>query len=61
MLRRLRHLKEAIGGLKSSGEVECMTPSQEQWQYLAQVEDLLSVAAKFQRRLEGEKYITGSL
>ena len=60
-LRRLRYLKKAIKALIASDEVNCPVLSDEEWWTLHQVEITLSTMAGFQRALEGEAYVTGSL
>ena len=61
MLRRLRWLKHAIVALHSTDEVDCDMLSKDQWAILHQIEITLTTMAKFQRILEGECYVTGSL
>lgn len=61
MLKRLRFLKPAIMSLKVTGRINCDTPSDDQWIILYQIEVALEPMAKFQRMLEGQCYVTGSM
>ena len=61
MLRRLRFLKEAIGGLQGANEIDCSPPTELQWDILEDVQKTLKAPAELQQVLEGESYITGSL
>ena len=61
MLRRLRWLRPAIMMLHSTGEIDCVVPTGRQWTILYQIEVTLTTMAKFQRILEGEDYVTGSM
>ncbi len=60
-LRRLRFLKKAIRALIASEEVSCKDLTDDEWKILHQVEITLEPMAEFQRILEGESYVTGSL
>lgn len=60
-LRRLRFLKKAIMSLVASEEVKCAVPTEDQWAILHQIEIALEPMAEFQRTLEGDSYVTGSL
>ena len=60
-LRRLRWLKKAIKGLIATGEVSIEDLSADEWLCLHQIEIVLETMAYWQRILEGEKYVTGSL
>jgi len=55
-LRRTRWLKKAIKGLIVTEQV-----SPDEWKILHQIEIVLETMACWQRILEGDKYITGSL
>ena len=61
MLRRMRWLRPAIQMLHSSGEIECVMLSNNQWTLLHQIEVALTTMANFQRILEVEDEVTGSL
>ena len=61
MCKRLRWLKHAIMALHCSEEVDCEMLSDEQWTILHQIEITLQTMAGFQRMLEGECYVTGSM
>jgi len=61
MLHRLHFLREAIGGLRASNEIECTSPTDLQWNILEDVQQTLKAPAELQRVLEGESHITGSL
>ena len=61
MLRRLRWLKPAITMLHVTGAIDCEVPSEQMWVILHQIEIALLTLAKFQRILEAEDYVTGSL
>ena len=61
MLVRLRWLKTAITMLHATGEIDCILPTKEQWTILHQIEITLSPMARFQRILEAEAVVTGSL
>lgn len=61
MLRRLRWLKKAVKGLVATGEVGIEDLSVNEWLVLHQIEIVLETMAYWQRILEGEKYVTGSL
>ena len=60
-ITRLRFLKKAITSLLVVGEIECEHISKEEWLVLDQLQILLETMAHFQRILEGESYVTGSL
>ena len=62
MIKRLRHLKEAIGGLLAKDElVTCSFPTEAQWGILEEIENALCISEEVQRQLEGEQYVTSSL
>jgi len=61
MLHRLHFLREAIGGLRASNEIEYPSPTDLQWNILEDVQQTLKAPAELQRVLEGESHITGSL
>ena len=60
-LRRGRWLKKAIGGLIASEQVDLEGLDRSEWLLLHQIEIVLETMAYWQRILEGEKYVTGSL
>ena len=60
-LRRLRWLKKAIQSLIVSEQVTLENLTPDEWLVLHQVEIVLETMAYWQRILEGEKYVTGSL
>ena len=61
MLKRLRYLKEAIGGLLATDElVTCNFPTEAQWANLKEIENALCIPAEVQRQLEGEQHVTSS-
>jgi len=53
-------LREAIGGLQGSKEIDCASPTDRQWDILEDVQQTLMAPAELQQVLEGESYITGS-
>ena len=63
MLKRLRYLREAISHYvvdnQQDSDLVNLTP--EEWRVCNQVEVTLQTMAFWQRILEGEKYVTGSL
>lgn len=61
MSKRLRWLRPAIGALHGAQEITCEVPSDTQWEILYQVELTLQTMAGFQRMLEGDCYVTGSM
>ena len=61
MLRRLRWLKPAIMVLHVTGVIDCEVPSEQMWVILRQIKIALLILAKFQRILDAEDYVTGSL
>jgi hypothetical protein len=60
-ITRLRFLKKAITSLLVVEEIECKNITKEVWLVLNQLQILLDTMAHFQRILEGESYVTGSL
>ena len=60
-LKRLWWLRHAIMALHGADEIECNVLSNEQWQVLHEIEISLPTMAGFQRILEGECYVTGSM
>jgi hypothetical protein len=60
-IKRLRFLKKAIQGLLITEEVTCQNLTQSEWLILHQVEITLETMAHWQRILEGESYVTGSM
>ena len=60
-IRRMRWLKKAIKWLIINGDITCTDLTDAEWCVLHQVEILLETMAYFQRVLEGESYVTGSL
>ena len=60
-INRLKILKKAIRSLIIVGEVDCEDQTDEEWLVLDQILILLETMAHFQRILEGESYVTGSL
>ena len=61
MCKRLRWLRPAIMALSISNQVQCAVLSTKQWEILHQIEIALQTMAGFQRMLEGDSYVTGSL
>ena len=61
MLKRLRWLRTAIMVMHAGNEIECELLSSEQWEVLHQIEIALQTMAGFQKMLEGECYVTGSM
>ena len=61
ILRRLRWLRPAITMLQSLEEIDCEMLTNDQWKILHQIEISLMTMAKWQRLLEGDTYVTGSL
>jgi len=57
----LRLLKKAIQGLLITEEVTCQNLTQGEWLVLHQIEIPLETMAYWQRILEGESYVTGSM
>ncbi len=60
-IRCLRFLKKAIKSLIAAEEITCHDLSDDEWKVLHQIEITLETMAEFQRILEGESYVTGSL
>ncbi len=60
-ITRLRFLKKAIRSLLVVGDIECEHITKEEWLVLDQLQIFLETMAHFQRILEGESYVTGSL
>ncbi len=58
---RAIYLKKAINGLCATGEVDCEKLSDNDWESLEQQQSVLYPMAFFQRVLEGESYVTGSM
>jgi hypothetical protein len=63
MLKRLRHLREAIShyAVDNEQDSDLVNLTHEEWRVCHQVEVTLQTMAFWQRTLEGEKYVTGSL
>ena len=63
MLKRLRFLREAICDsiVDNPEETEALTIATQEWKICYQVEVTLTTMGFWQRVLEGEKYVTGSL
>jgi hypothetical protein len=63
MLKRLRFLREAIIHyvIDNQQDSDLMNLTPEEWRVCHQVEVTLQTMAFWQRILEGEKYVTGSL
>jgi hypothetical protein len=57
----LRFLKNPIRSLLVVGDIECEHITKEEWLVLDQLQISLQTMAHFQRILEGESYVTGSL
>jgi hypothetical protein len=60
-MRRLRFLKKANKFLIASELINCVDLTNEEWIILHQVEIALETIADYQRMLEGECYVTGSM
>ncbi len=60
-ITHLRFLKKAIRSLLVVGDIECDYITKEEWLVLDQLQILLETMAHFQRILEGESHVTGSL
>ena len=60
-LRRTRWLKKAIKGLIVTEQVTIEDLSPVEWSILHQIEIALATMAYWQRILEGDTYVTGSL
>ena len=60
-LRRTRWLKKAIKGLIVTEQVTIEDLSPDEWKILHQIEIVLETMAYWQRILEGDNYVTGSL
>ena len=60
-LRRTRWLKKAIKGLIASEQISVEDLTPDEWLVMHQIEIVLETMAYYQRILEGEKYVTGSL
>jgi hypothetical protein len=60
-MRRLRFLKKAIKSLIASELINCVDLTNDEWIVLHQVEITLETMADYQRMLEGECYVTGSM
>ena len=54
-------MKKAIKGLLATKEVDCEELSNDEWDMLEQIIIVLEPFAFFQRVLEGESYVTGSM
>eukprot|EP00956_Cyclotella_meneghiniana_P023278 scaffold45014_cov78-Cyclotella_meneghiniana.AAC.3 len=62
MLKRLHHLQPAFMLMVNNDTLdEDLLPTSSQWKILRQIELSLRTMAQFQRLLEGENYVTGSL
>ena len=61
MCKRVRWLQLAIMSLHGAKEITCDVPSDLQWEVIYQVEITLQTMSGFQRMLEGECYVTGSM
>ena len=61
MLRRLRRLRPAINLLIATDKVDCVEITPTQWVILHQIEITLATMARWQRILEGDRFVTGSL
>ena len=63
MLKRLRFLREAISHyfVDNPNEADTMTITAQEWKIYYQIEVALKTMGFWQRVLEGEKYVTGSL
>lgn len=59
--RRALHLKTAIVTLVTTGQLEVVIPTDDQWTIIEQIAITLEPMAKWQKTLEGEDYVTGSL
>jgi len=55
------YLQKAITGLLATNQVDCKELSSTEWSVLKEIETVLKPLAFFQRVLEGEAYVTGSL
>jgi len=60
-LRRTRWLKKAIKSLIVTEQVTIEDLSPDEWKILHQIEIVLETMAYWQRILDGDKYVTGSL
>ena len=62
MVKRLLFLRPALHMLVTNKSIESdIMPSEEQWTILEDIEKTLQVMARWQRVLEGEKFVTASL
>jgi hypothetical protein len=60
-IERALHLQKAIKGLIATSQVTCEVLSDKEWKALGEIESVLKPLAFFQRVLEGESYVSGSL
>lgn len=60
-IERALFLKKAIMALVASNQVECEVLIDKEWEMLEQIVSVLGPLAFFQRVLEGESYVTGSM
>ena len=60
-IERALFLKKAIKGLLATKEVDCEELKDDEWDMLEQIIVVLEPFAFFQRVLEGESYVTGSM
>jgi hypothetical protein len=60
-MRRLRFLKKAIKSPIALELIKCEDLSNDEWSVLHQIEISLETMADYQRLLEGECYVTGSM
>ncbi|EJK60804.1 hypothetical protein THAOC_18785, partial [Thalassiosira oceanica] len=61
MIRRLLFLRPIIRDMIDDDKIDVEDLSKEEWKYCHQVCVTLATMSKWQRVLEGEKYVTGSL
>lgn len=60
-IQRALYLDKAVMDLLATKQVECEALSPKQWNILEQIENVLQPLAFFQRLLEGDSYVTGSM